>query len=138
MDANQPRRVWFHLYLRMSDFLRCSILRQVEFHQRQGPVLAARSVAERLPIPLWIHLDVDVLDREVFAATDYLMPGGLTLAELRLLLVELVDQVKVVGFSLACYNPDKDPDLSAGRALVSLLAEFLPLMDRGATGQGGT
>lgn len=105
---------------------------------RQGPVLAARSVAERLPIPLWIHLDVDVLDREVFAATDYLMPGGLTLAELRLLLVELVDQVKVVGFSLACYNPDKDPDLSAGRALVSLLAECLPLMDRGATGQGGT
>ena len=26
----------------------------------------------------WLHFDVDVLDPEVFPATDYLMPGGLT------------------------------------------------------------
>ena len=30
----------------------------------------------------WLHLDVDVLDEDVFPATDYLMPGGATWDEL--------------------------------------------------------
>ena len=30
----------------------------------------------------WVHLDVDVLDELAFPAPDYLMPGGLTVAEL--------------------------------------------------------
>ena len=33
----------------------------------------------------WLHLDVDVLDREAFPATDYLMPDGLSMDELRAL-----------------------------------------------------
>lgn len=34
----------------------------------------------------WLHLDVDVLDREGFPATDYLMPDGLSIAELKALM----------------------------------------------------
>ena len=33
--------------------------------------------------PFWLHLDLDVLDEVVFPATDYLMPNGLDLDQLR-------------------------------------------------------
>jgi arginase len=32
--------------------------------------------------PYWVYLDVDILDETEFPATDYLLPGGLTCAEL--------------------------------------------------------
>ncbi len=49
-----------------------------------GPAAAGRSAAGlverfRQPGRIWVHLDVDVLDQDVFPATDYLMPGGLGL-----------------------------------------------------------
>jgi hypothetical protein len=31
----------------------------------------------------------------------------------------------LVGFSLGCYNPEKDPDRACGRALVDALARAL-------------
>jgi arginase len=103
---------------------------------RGDPAGEARRVADRLSIPLWIHLDVDVLDQDVCLATDYLMPGGLTWTELRSVLMVLLERADAVGFSLACYNPDKDRDSSVGRALVDMLAEVLPLVGRGVTAQG--
>lgn len=71
----------------------------------------------------WVHLDVDVMDETEFPATDYLMPGGLTLAELGELLGPMIGSAALVGFSLACYNPEKDAERRSGRALVRLLAE---------------
>ena len=70
--------------------------------------------------PCWVHLDVDVLDEAAFPATDYLMPGGLQLAELGDLLRPLLTTPSVAGVSVGCYNPDKDPDGSNGEALASL------------------
>jgi arginase len=69
----------------------------------------------------WVHLDVDVLDELAFPATDYLMPGGLTLAELAELIRPLLAGPALAGMSLACYNPQKDPDGSGAAALVELL-----------------
>lgn len=40
--------------------------------------------------PYWVHLDVDVLDEAELPATDYLLPGGLTFAELGELMQPLV------------------------------------------------
>jgi len=71
--------------------------------------------------PCWVHLDVDVLDEAAFPATDYLMPGGLQLAELGDLLRPLLATASLAGVSVGCYNPDKDPDGSNGEALASLL-----------------
>jgi len=68
----------------------------------------------------WVHLDVDVLDEAAFPATDYLMPGGLQLAELGDLLRPLLATPSLAGVSVGCYNPDKDPDGSNGEALASL------------------
>jgi arginase len=76
-------------------------------------------------VPYWVHLDVDVLDEQVFPATDYLMPGGLDLAELAALLGPLGRDEGLLGFSVGCYNPSKDPTGHDGDALVELLVEAL-------------
>jgi arginase len=70
----------------------------------------------------WVHLDVDVLDELAFPATDYLMPGGLTVAELGQLLGPLLASPALAGVSLACYNPQKDADGSGVTALRELFA----------------
>jgi arginase len=89
----------------------------------EGAAAAGTRVAERLassPGRYWLHLDVDVLDEEVFPATDYLMPGGLVAEELIDLMGPLVASPALVGASVACYNPEKDPAEASGRLLIDL------------------
>jgi arginase len=93
----------------------------VELRAR-GVAAAAAELAERLGAgPFWLHLDVDVLDEALFPATDYLQPDGLDWEELTALLGPLAGSDALVGASLACYNPDKDPGLECGRRLVAAL-----------------
>jgi arginase len=87
----------------------------------------SRATGERIAAALaasagsfWLHLDVDVLDQGVFPATDYLMPDGLTWDELGDLIGPLASQPSLVGASLGCYNPEKDPGERCGRRLVDL------------------
>jgi arginase len=88
----------------------------------RGIGAAAAELAERLDsAPFWLHLDVDVLDQGVFPATDYLQPDGLDWEELAALLGPLGGAEHLVGASLACYNPEKDPGLEYGRRLVTAL-----------------
>ena len=84
-----------------------------------GVELASRLTAAG---PFWLHLDVDVLDEVVFPATDYLQPGGLDWDELPAVLAPLAAAEELVGVSLACYNPEKDPGLECGRRLVEALS----------------
>jgi arginase len=69
-----------------------------------------RQRMEQGPKRFWIHLDFDVLNDKVFPAVDYLSPGGLNWPQLIDLLKPLVASDGLVGISLACYNPDLDPD----------------------------
>ncbi len=102
------------------------ILRSVEDLREIGPGLDATEVVGLLDqAPFWLHFDVDVLDQDVFPATDYLMPGGLGWEELGEVLHPLLASPRLIGMSLACYNPAKDPDLECGRALVAGLREAL-------------
>jgi len=71
----------------------------------------------------WLHVDLDVLDADVFPATDYLMPDGLSIPALTALLRAFVNDPRLVGASLACYNPAKDPDGRYGRQLADLLVD---------------
>jgi len=75
--------------------------------------------------PFWLHLDVDVLDETEFPATDYLMRGGLRLDDLRELLRPLGHDPRLVGFSLGCYNPEKDPAGSYAAVLCDALVDVL-------------
>lgn len=73
----------------------------------------------------WLHLDVDVLDREGFPATDYLMPDGLSIAELKALMAPLGTSEGLVGVDITCFNPEKDPDHACGTALADLMRTTL-------------
>lgn len=91
---------------------------------RGAPADVGRDVAATLttgPGRFWFHLDVDVLDEEVFPATDYLFAGGLTWEELQPLLGPLLSSPALLGASIGCYNPEKDPEKRSGRELVASL-----------------
>lgn len=97
----------------------------IEHVRERGPVDAAETAVRSLGAgtPFWLHLDVDVLDQAAFPATDYLLPDGMTWDELRTTLPTLFRAPDLIGASIACYNPEKDPDRACGRRLVSVLAE---------------
>jgi arginase len=98
----------------------------IEVVRDEGPGIAAdRALSSIGDGPFWLHLDVDVLDEAVFPATDYLMPGGMEWGDLRAALPPLLRSPRLIGLSLACYNPAKDPDRSCGRALVETLGAAL-------------
>jgi arginase len=65
------------------------------------------------------------LDQDVFPATDYLMPGGATWDQLHAVMRPLATSPALVGISVGCYNPEKDPDGACGRALVSTWRDLL-------------
>lgn len=86
----------------------------------KGPAQAAQAACAVLGDRYWVHLDVDVLDRREFSATGYPNESGLAAAELTSLLSPLICSPGMIGFSLACYNPQKDTGDGA-RMLTDLL-----------------
>jgi arginase len=89
-----------------------------------GLEAAGRATADRLG-RFWIHLDVDVLDEAAMPATDYLMPDGLEWDELAALMGPLGAAPGLVGLSLGCVNPDKDPGGRYAERTCELLAGAL-------------
>jgi arginase len=97
--------------------------------RRDGPAATAAAALDqvrRASDRLWFHVDLDVLDQAVFPATDYLMSGGLNWDELIELLSPVAAAGELVGWSLSCYNPEKDPGGSGGRAIVSAMERLFP------------
>jgi arginase len=79
-----------------------------------GADQAASAVLSRFRKPtldgFWIHLDVDVLDDQVMPAVDSRQPGGMTYAELQVLLAELIGSPSAVGMEITILDPDLDQD----------------------------
>jgi arginase len=96
----------------------------VEEVRVEGPAATGKRIAVALSrqAPFWLHLDVDVLDPDVFPATDYLMPNGMNWDELAAVLAPLASSPSLIGASVACYNPDKDPGRECGRRLVTAIS----------------
>jgi arginase len=93
-----------------------------------SPASLGRAALDRFAsagIPYWLHLDVDVLDEGVFPATDYLMPGGLDLAQLADLMRPLAQHPALIGASVGCYNPQKDSARRCGTALADVIGDAL-------------
>jgi arginase len=78
---------------------------------------AARQHFDRLGLPFWLFLDVDVLDPAVFPATDALIGDGLDWDEVEALAGPLARSPRLLGVVTTCYNPEKDADGSCGRRL---------------------
>ena len=96
--------------------------------RRVGMAPSGDAVAARLDRPglagAWIHCDVDVLNDDVMPAVDSRQPDGLSYDELEALLRPILGSGAVAGMHLTIYDPDRDPDLVAGRALVAGLGRL--------------
>ena len=92
------------------------------------PVAVARGLDHLLKNDLagvWIHVDADVLDDAVMPAVDYRQPDGLSGDELSVLLRTLLASGRVVGITIAIFNPSLDADGSIARYFVARLVAGL-------------
>lgn len=85
----------------------------------------AASWAVRLRVPMWLHLDVDVLDPSVMPAVTYPQDGGPDLDQLAAVLAPLAASPNLVGVSIADLRPDLDHDGRHAARLVALLDRTL-------------
>lgn len=73
----------------------------------------------------WCHVDADVLNDDVMPAVDYRQPDGLTAEELTVLLKRAAGTKRMVGLSIAIYNPTLDPNGDGARLLVEIIVGAL-------------
>lgn len=76
----------------------------------------------------WLHTDLDVLDEQEFSARgapgEPPLPAGLTWRQLAELVRAALACGGCRGWSLAIYNPDRDPDRSGARRIVEFVSEI--------------
>ncbi|MGI8778574.1 MAG: arginase family protein [Solirubrobacteraceae bacterium] len=75
--------------------------------------------------PLWLHLDVDVLDQASLPAVSYPQAGGPDWAQLEALLTALARGSDLIGAHVTCFNPDLDPEGSHARRIVGTIHRAL-------------
>jgi arginase len=86
---------------------------------------ATRHVARNELDGFFVHVDADCLDDAIMPAVDYRLPGGLGWDELGTTLSIALASGRAVGLEVAIYNPELDPDGSAGRKLADVLGTAL-------------
>jgi arginase len=82
---------------------------------------AARSFAAPGLDGFWVHLDADVLDPSVMPAVDSPDPDGLDPDELVALLRPLLRSGQCAGLTVTIYDPDLDPEGTAGALLTDIV-----------------
>ena len=93
--------------------------------RREGAASVAQAAIERIHVAsheFVLHFDVDAIASEDFPATNFAAPGGLRLEDMRQALEVFTSQKNLAAMEVAAYNPELDPDGSAAKALVDLLA----------------
>ena len=90
-----------------------------------GADAVARAAVGTLEPPhlagFWVHLDADCLDPTVMPAVDSPDPDGLLPDELLALLRPLVRSPHCVGLNITIYDPDLDPEGTAGALLADIV-----------------
>lgn len=79
-------------------------------------------------LPIYITLDLDVLDPAWLPGTGEALPGGLSLNQLALLLRDLCGQRRVIGMDMVELNPALD---DSGRSVKTALEALLLLINSG-------
>ena len=101
--------------------LRCYLATDV---QRKGAAAAAQEAVDRIHAgghDFVLHLDVDTIAD--FQATNYPGSAGLSLFEVRDALRVFAKQKHLAAIDVSGYNPAADPDGSAAKIIVDLLAD---------------
>jgi len=96
--------------------------------QRQGVTAAADAALERMHATsheFVLHFDVDVISSDDFRATNFAASGGLRLEEVRQALEVFARRKNLAAIEVTVYNPELDPDGSAAKTLIDLLASVL-------------
>lgn len=110
-----------------------SIAERVRLHDAQEVRRDPEETAERAVAHLaaevstwWLHVDLDVLDRNEFraceAAADPSMPAGLTWNQLTTITRSALRADGCRGWSIGVYNPDLDPDGRDAEHVLAYLA----------------
>jgi arginase len=93
-----------------------------------GPATSARDAGAALAgasRSFWLHVDLDVLRTEDFAAADYLQPGGLTWEELLDVAAAALVDPRCLGCSVVIYNPELDAKRTFAARIVRFLADLV-------------
>jgi agmatinase len=75
--------------------------------------------------PLYVSIDLDVLDLGLVAGTTLPEPGGLSYRQLRSVLAEVARRGRVVAFDIAELNPPYDQSCSTARLATWTITHFL-------------
>ena len=96
----------------------------------QDPAGAGRQAAERVAAQApgwWLHIDLDVLNRNEFSACgapgEIALRGGLSWAELTALTTAALRTGGCRGWSITVYNPDQDPGHHAATRITRFVAD---------------
>jgi arginase len=87
---------------------------------------AARGAIATLPVPLYLHVDLDVLDTSVGRANRYAAPHGPSLDTVLATVDAAFDHGRVAAAALSAYDPTADTDgaiLAAAREIARRIAE---------------
>jgi arginase len=105
--------------------------------QKKGAVASTRDALAHLHADsrdFILHVDIDIIAQEEFPAVNVPGSGGLSFEQVRLSLREVLSQQTLLGFDVAQYNPDRDPDGSGAQKLVGLLVDGLAARCEALTG----
>ena len=91
----------------------------------QGWEEALAASVRQLPERVYLHVDLDVLDRSEAVVNEYSSPGGLTLAELLHVIRLIGHQRAVVGAAITAYDPAVDRDGKARNAGIAVARQLL-------------
>lgn len=93
--------------------------------RKNGIEAALRNVLEQLPACVYLHLDLDVLDRSEACVNEYSSSGGLTVAEILESIHVIGHNRAIVAAAITAYDPSVDHDSKALRAGVAAVKALL-------------
>ena len=113
-------------------YLSHSLLRRYPANEisRRGAAATAEEALARVhgqQSEFVLHIDLDVIASEDFAATNLSAPGGMRWQELREALAVLARQPKLAALVISAYNPALDAEGAAARRFIDLLTKTLAL-----------
>ena len=76
-------------------------------------------------LPIWLHFDVDVLDKRIMPAIYYPVEGGFSYNEVFEFLNLIMKTNKLHGISISCYHPKIDVEKKGIKTLLSLFNGIL-------------
>jgi arginase len=91
---------------------------------------AVRALARPVP-PVYIHLDLDVIDPTCARANQYAAPGGFTPEALIATLASVTEAAPLYALAITAYDPSWDTDGRARQVAIDVIHALAPRLDFG-------